>query len=143
MKAYILLLLYIISSLLIRKEFHPFSLFPMYNSFINYGYVFFVKNEQGDILPFYKKFSAGKNAGYTAHAFGAFCHYHGYSFGFGKEDSVLLKQAGRELTDMLLRNEDFRNSSFDSLCLYKRYYYLKNGKLLYRDDLMYEKAIRP
>ena len=51
--------------------------------------------------------------------------------------------AGKELLGMLLQGENRSKFAFDTLKLYKRFYYLKNDNIMYRDDLMYEQAVKP
>jgi len=142
MRKYLLLIFYVVASTLIGKEFHPFSQFPMYNSFPNYSYVLFLKNEKGDIIPFGKYFPRQKYAGQVAHVFYSYFTYHGYSCGYGKEDPVHLHQAGKEITEMLLKDEDPRKFDFDTLNLYRRFYYLADDRINYRDDLIYEQGIK-
>ena len=143
MQKYYLFILYVAISLLIGKDFHPFSQFPMYNSFPNYSYVFYLTNERGNIVPFRKSFSLGKGAGTVAHKFNAFFEYHNYKTGYGEEDSTQLKQAGKELMDMLLQGENTGKFDFDTLRLFRRYYRLEQDTITYRDNLMYEQAIKP
>ncbi len=142
MSKYLLLIFYVLISILIGKEFHPFSTFPMYNSFPNYGYVFFLKNEKGEIVTFGRNFSKSKNAGYIAHTFYSLCEHYGFNYGFGKENSEDLKKAGKEMLEMILYNEDEERFNFDSLKLYRRFYFLENKKLKYRDDLMYGQSLK-
>jgi hypothetical protein len=143
MQRYLLLILYVAISLLIGKDFHPFSPFPMYNSFPNYSYVIFLKNTKGDVVPYHKNFSIEKGAGLLGHQYASFFNYHHYRSGFGEEDSVHLKEAGKELMGMLLQGEDRSKFDFDTLLLYRRYYHLNNDSINYRDDLIYEQAVKP
>ena len=143
MSKYLLLISYVVTSLLVGKEFHPFSTFPMYNSFPNYGYVFFLKNEKNQEVTYGKNFSSSKNAGYVAHTFYSFCNIHNYAFGNGKEESAHLQEAGEALMNMIVKDENTAALPFDTLKLYRRYYFLENDQLNYNDDLMYAKAVRP
>ena len=143
MRRYLLLIFYVVISLLIGKDFHPFSLFPMYNSFPNYSYVFYLKNERGEIVPYTQRFTLAKNAGSVAHQYSSFFNFHHYRSGFGEEDSVHLKEAGKELMGMLLQGENTSKFGFDTLMLYRRYYRLHNDSLNYQDDLIYEQAVKP
>lgn len=143
MSKYLLLISYVVISLLIGKEFHPFSTFPMYSSFPNYGYVFFLKNEKQQIVNFDRNFSEAKNAGYVAHTFYSFCGSHHYSCGFGKEEPTHLKEAGKALLEMIVKDENTAALGCDSLLLYRRFYHLENEQLIYQDDLLYAQTIRP
>lgn len=141
MKKYFLFGAYLLLSLAIG-EFHPFSQFPMYNSFPNYAYAFYLSNEKKEIVP-YRKLHFNKNAGYVAHTFYSFCEQHHYNYGYNREEPEHLKVAGKELMDMILKQEDVRYLDCDTLKLYKRAYFLKDNRIQYTDQLMYEKAIHP
>lgn len=145
MKSYLLLILYIAASLLIGKEFHPFSSFPMYNSFPNWSYVFYLKNERGEEVYYQKTLThwIKKNAGFIAHTFYSYSDYHHYQYGDGREDSIHLSSVGKELIKTILKDEPANRFKFDTLKLYRRYYHLENEQLVYRDDWMYEEAIKP
>jgi hypothetical protein len=114
----------------------------MYNSFPNYGYVFFLKNERNEIVTFGKNFSKSKNAGYVGHTFYSICEHHGFSYGSGKEKPEDMKVAGEELMNMIVKDEDIEHLGFDSLKLYRRYYYLDKRTLEYRDDVIYAQSIK-
>jgi hypothetical protein len=116
----------------------------MYNSFPNYAYVFYLKNEQNEIVFYGKNIQDGrkKNAGYIAHTYYSYFTAHHYYFGFGKEDSAQLGDAGQEMLQMIANGENFVSKNYDTLKLYRRYYSLNSGKLQYRDDLMYAQRIK-
>ena len=143
MKKYSLLIGYVLISLVLKNEFHPFSKFPMYNSFPNWGYVFFLRNENDELIPFSKNFSRNKNAGYIAHTYYSFFNHKGYYCGWGKEDSIHNKEAGKELLTMILKDENYSKFDFDSIKLYRRMYYLDNGQLTHKDLILYEEALKP
>jgi hypothetical protein len=143
MRKYFLLIFYVVISLLIGKDFHPFSMFPMYNSFPNYSYVFYLKNEKDSMVPFFPNFLRGKNAGALAHQYGSFFSYHHYVAGFGQENRSNLNEAGKDLMETLLQGEPRAKFGFDTLFLYKRYYHLDHDSINYRDDLIYEQAVKP
>lgn len=145
MKRYFIFLFYVAVSLMIGREFHPFSTFPMYDSFPNWGYVFFLKNEKGEVIPYGKNLRDGKtkNAGYVGHTFYSYMQQNHFTYGDGKEDSSQLHSVGRTLMEMILQGESNESFKFDTLRLYRRYYYLRNEQLDYRDDMIYEQALRP
>ena len=143
MRRYLLFVFYVVICVWIGKDFHPFSMFPMYNSFPNYSYAFYLKNERGELVPFRKNLSAGKNAGAMAHQYASFYNFHHYNAGFGEESKTSLNEAGKELMGTLLQGESGRNFNFDTLFLYRRYYRLSNDSINYRDDLVYEQAVKP
>lgn len=140
-KKYFLFVGYVVLALLIRQEFHPFSCFPMYNHFPNWAYSFYLQNERGEMVPFKKYFSANKGAGVTAHNFYSLFNHHNWMYGYGKEDTLQMQQAGKELLATIIKNEPVEQIGCDTLALYRRYYYLDNNQLKYRDDLMYAERI--
>jgi hypothetical protein len=143
MSRYFLLIFYLVVSLLLSKEFHPFARFTMYNSFPNYSYAFFLKDEKGNLLPFGKSFAEQKDAGQVAHQFHAFFDYHQYNSGFGEEDTAHLKEAGKELIGRILQGENTAKLDFKIVSLYRRFYHVENDSIIYRDDLLYEQVIKP
>jgi hypothetical protein len=143
MSRYFLLVFYVAVSLLLSKEFHPFARFPMYSSFPNYSYAFYLKDESGNLLPFRKGFKEPKDAGHVAHQYNAFFEYHQYNSGFGEEDTVHLKEAGKELMGRILQGENAAKLNFKTVSLYRRFYHLQNDSIIYRDDLLYEQVIKP
>lgn len=142
MKKYFLFIAYVFLALLVRKEFHPFSRFPMYNMFPNWGYVFFLKNERGEMIPFKKYFAQNKDAGNVAHNFYIYFNQHGFMYSDGAEKPEQMRMAGKEMLAMVIKDEPVNQLDFDSLGIYRRYYFLENDELKYRDDLMYEQRIK-
>ena len=108
------------------------------------GLHFFLKNEKNENVYYDKNFpSRNKSAGYVAHTFYTSFDHHQYKYGFGKEDSAQLAETGKELLNMVLRGEDKNKFDFDTLQLWRRYYFLKDGKLNFRDDFIYAQAVQP
>ena len=67
----------------------------MYNSFPNWGYVFYAKNEREETLFYYKDFKQSKNAGYVAHTFYSLLNNKGwYDYGYGQEKPEWMQEAG-------------------------------------------------
>jgi hypothetical protein len=99
MRKYFLLIIYVSVSLLISKEFHPFAKFTMYNSFPNYSYAFYLKDEKGNLIPFRTGIEKHKDAGAIAHKFYAYYVYHNWQYPFGPEDTTHLHLAGKERHD--------------------------------------------
>lgn len=142
MRKYFLFAAYVFLALLVRQEFHPFSRFPMYNSFPNWGYVFFLKNERGETVPYEKHFSINKRAGYVAHTFYTLFSHHGFYYSDGKEKPEHMEAGGKELLNMIVKDEPTGSFNFDSLGLYRRFYFLQEDTLTFRDDLMYAQRVK-
>lgn len=141
-KRYFIFVGYVFLVLLIRREFHPFSRFPMYDRFPNWGYVFYVLNERNEIVPYKKKFSINKDAGNVAHNFYTYSNQHHLDYGNGIESEQHLKDAGKEMMAMIIKNEPLDKLNCDTLKLYRRYYFLENDEIKYKDDLMYAQRIK-
>ena len=140
MKSYLLLISYVAISWLLVEDFHPFSRYPMYSSFPNWGYVFFLKNEKDSTLFINRAFGDTKNnnTGYISHHFYSLCNTYHYYYGDGKEKTEELRAAGKEILQSLLAKERRLMDYADTLKLNQRFYFLKNNQLSYRDRLMYE-----
>jgi hypothetical protein len=85
---------YLICSLIIG-EFHPFSQFPMYNSFPNWSYVFYYTDKEGQLIPA-KQLQT--NTGHLAHMFYTACGTLQIEYGNGIETQQELKRLGLEIT---------------------------------------------
>ena len=142
MNKYLLFGLYLTISLLIG-EFHPFSRYPMYSSFPNYAYVFYLSNEKEEIVPFVNNFGFSKNANFIAAAFYSISNHNNYTYGFGNEKAEQLQHTGKEIMDLILYRENTARFDFDTLKLYRRHYFIKNSQIHYTDKIMHEKSLRP
>ena len=142
MRKVFLFIFYIVATVVIGKEFHPFSRFPMYSTFPNYSYSFYLHNERGELVPFTKYFSA-KKSGNVSHQYFSFFDFKGYNSGFGTEDSIQLNEAGKELMHEIVISHRLRAFDFDSLLLFRRCYYLQKGTICYNDKLLYEQVAEP
>lgn len=142
MKKYFLFGAYLLLSLVIG-EFHPLSRFPMYNSFPNYAYVFYLNDEKAQLVPYLKYFDFSKNASYVAFDFYSFFNYNNYPLGYGNENPIHLKKAGESLTNMILEQKGALPYDFDTLKIYRRNYFIKDNHIQYNDHMMYEKALHP
>lgn len=143
MKNYLLLIFYVAVSLLIGREFHPFSNYPMYNSFPNYGYVFYITNERDSLIPLGITFRGHKSAGYVGHMYCSFMNSKGYPGGEEKETPEQLQEAGKMLLNNLLESPYANAIQADTVKLYRRCYLLEKGKLINHNYLMYERAVKP
>lgn len=140
---YIIFIFYVAVSLCIGHEFHPFSTYPMYNSFPNWGYVFYLQDTKGKLLPYSKvmRDARTKNAGYVGHTFYSFMERENCRYGDGHEDTACLRRAGAALMQMIWMDEDKSRAGVDSTLLVRRFYYIQDGQMRYRDDVMYEDTI--
>lgn len=114
---------YLLLSLLL-PEFHPFSRYPMYNSFPNYSYVFGVKDEAGNPVPLKKYFNT--NADGWAHLYFIINERKGFDCGNGVETDEELRIVGHEMLISLLATVK-GPLPFDSISVNRVYRYFKDG----------------
>ncbi|MDX2001057.1 MAG: hypothetical protein SFW35_01375 [Chitinophagales bacterium] len=118
-------------------EVHPFSHFPMYNSFPNWSYAFFITDERNDTLFFEHHFRT--SAGPFAHQFYTICQHKGFAYGNRIETKAQLQEVGKAMLGLI----EWKNkpSKTKMLRLYRRTFMLTDGKLNIIDELMAEKSI--
>lgn len=113
-------------------EQHPFSRFPMYNSFPNWSYAFYLTDVSGEMIPWWHAFEV--DAGHIAHRFYGICQHYGIAYGHGMETEEELKFIGTEL----LKSVDGKcRLSYDSeLHLFRRHFFFEEGSLMHHDVQM-------
>lgn len=131
---FIIALIYLIG-VLIFGEAHPFSKFPMYSSFANWAYVFYVTDFNDSLIPCKKLNTTGGKLG---HNFYAICNKKNIEYGDGMESNADLKKVGSEMMQLLLKKPENSKKSKEKLKLWRTYYYLKNDSMLQKNKLMYE-----
>ena len=94
----VLLLLIYVLGVLALGETHPFSQYPMYNSFPNWSYVFFFTDKNQNLIPCNH---IGTTGGELAHKFYSIMENSGYSYGYEQEDPNHLKEVGAIIVDQL------------------------------------------
>ena len=90
---FIVVLIYFIG-VIIFGEAHPFSKFPMYNSFANWSYVFYITDNNDSLIPCKKLHTTGGKLG---HNFYAICNKKNIGYGDGLESNLELKKIGFEM----------------------------------------------
>lgn len=110
--------MYILLSLFMN-EFHPFSRFPMYSSFPNWSYSFFITDSSNQFIPFKKVNISGGEMG---HWFYSICESKKIKYGDGMESKQDLKLVGKEMMNLLWRRNDFSDNKKTDIKLYRLYY---------------------
>ncbi|MEY2922141.1 MAG: hypothetical protein RL108_763 [Bacteroidota bacterium] len=129
-------LIYLICSLIIG-EFHPFSRFPMYNSFPNWSYVFYYTDNNGKLITA-KRLQT--NTGYLAHTFYTACETLDIEYGNGIETKQDLNQLGREITNQV--NQQIKLPIAKKVKLHRLFFFKKANKIFKNDVIIYEGYIR-
>lgn len=124
---------YIILSLLFN-EFHPFSKYPMYNSFPNYAYTFYVSDEQGKLVPLQGHFQMQANE--LSHLYTTICETKNIKHGNGMESDEELGIIGKEMLERIISSKKGTLKN-DSLSIHREYYYFENGNIIKDDRELY------
>ncbi len=132
---FIIALIYLIG-VLIFGEAHPFSKFPMYSSFANWSYVFYITDTNDSLIPCIKLHTTGGNLG---HNFYAICNKKNIGYGDGMESNSDLKKVGTEMMQLILNKPQNSQIRTKKLKLWRTYYYYyKNDSILHKNQLIYE-----
>jgi hypothetical protein len=92
--SFIFFLLYVALSWWL-PEFHPFSRYPMYSSFPNYAYSFYVSDSAGQLIPYKKYFKT--RASEVSHQYCEVFDSHKWVRVMGLETDSQLRAGGAEL----------------------------------------------
>ncbi len=131
---FIIVLIYLIG-VLSFGEAHPFSKFPMYSSFANWSYVFYITDFNDSLIPCKKLNTTGGKLG---HNFYAICNKKNIEYGDGMESNADLKKVGFEMMQLILNKPQNSQIRTKKIKLWRTYYYLKNDSMLQKNKLMYE-----
>lgn len=131
MKRAVLFLSYVIVSWFSGKEFHPFSRYPMYDSFPNYSYSFYVADSSGKLIPYRTNFKTQANE--MGHMYSEICEGQHIAHGMGRETPSQLNAVGCEMLTFLkkARKETLRKNT---ISIHRVYYSFKNGVIVKEDD---------
>lgn len=137
MKKYFLFLSYVVICVLI-PEIHPFSKYPMYSSFPNYSYSFYVADKNDSLIPFHDNFKIRANE--IAHTYYEICSNHNFKCGFGAETDSQLSVVGCEMLDHIIK---LRKSTLvaDSISLHRIYYLFEGGKIKSYDKQLCKRKV--
>ena len=131
-KTIVIIFIYLIG-LMIFGEVHPFSEFPMYNSFANWSYAFYITDDNDSLIPCRKLNTRGVNLG---HSFYEICNERNIDYGDGLESIDDLNKVGFEMMRIVLNNPE--NKNIKKLKLWRTYYYYKNDSIIHKKLLIYE-----
>lgn len=113
-------------------EVHPFSQFPMYNSFPKWSYVFYIKTEDGRIVSTQKELDCKND--WIPHIYYTACENRNIAYGLGQETPEQMKLVGDEIMAALLKNKHAFQA--ETLYFYKKHFYLEGHTLNTNETLM-------
>lgn len=131
---FIISLIYLIGVFVFGEE-HPFSKYPMYSSFANWAYVFYITDQNDSLIPCKVLHTSGGNLG---HNFYSICQERKVAYGDGMESNSDLKKVGFEMMQLLSNKPQNSQIRSKKLKLWRIYYYFKNDSIIHKNQLIYE-----
>lgn len=128
---------YILGSFLF-KEIHPFSFFPMYNSFPNWSYVFYLSDSQNKPISS-KEFNS--HSCDMAHIFYSICQAKHIKYGNGMESTNQLSSVGNEIVDLILKNKLDTPGKYHTIKLHRIYFYYWNNTIKTKNEVICERVL--
>ena len=122
--------LFYIFGMLFFRETHPFSRFPMYSSFPNWAYSFYIANKTNRVIPLSSVDTDGVALG---HLYGSVAGELNISYGNFMESEDDLRKIGDRMMEIVLESRD---SSEAGLRLYRKAFYYNKDSITEQTDLM-------
>lgn len=126
-------LFYMFFSLIIG-ETHPFSCFPMYSSFPNWSYAFYLADENDKLIPAEQFQTTGGKMGHT---FYSICESKKTIYGNGVESNKELQTIGKEMIDLIVLNN--KSTKHSKVSLHRIYFFYQNDTIKQQDKIIYER----
>ena len=130
-------LFYMFFSLIIG-ETHPFSCFPMYSSFPNWSYAFYLADENDKLIPAEQFQTTGGKMGHT---FYSICESKKTIYGEGKESKIELQTIGKEMMDLILLNNKISTINHSKIALHRIYFYYQKDTIRKINQVIYERSL--
>jgi hypothetical protein len=131
MKTYFAALFFVVGAFLFG-EFYPFTKFPMYSSFPNYSYVFYLTNKKGDFIPLNRYNTYG---GAFSHVFFSTANDMNIQNGYGKETAVELNRIGEKMMHHL---EIGSKKGLSDIQIHRLHFFHQGAKIIKKDKVIYE-----
>ncbi len=122
---------------IVLGEIHPFSRFPMYNSFPNWSYAFYLADKDGKLIPS-KEFKT--TGGKMGHTFYSICEARKINYGYAVETEAELQSIGKEMLDLILANNN-HSKEFPYLALHRLHYFYQNDTIKQTNTIIYERSL--
>jgi hypothetical protein len=126
-------ILYMTGSLLIG-EIHPFSCFPMYSSFPNWSYAFYLADKNNKLIPAEEFHTTG---GYIGHSYYAVCSSKKILYGNAMESKEELQSIGKEMMNLILLKN--KSAKYSNIALHRIYFYYQNDTIKQQNKIIYER----
>lgn len=130
-------LLYMFFSLVLG-EIHPFSCFPMYSSFPNWSYAFYLADENNKLIPAEELNTTGGKMGHT---FYSICESKKLIYGDGKESKTELNIIGKEMMDLILLNNKTSTTKHSKIALHRIYFFYDKDTIKQINTIIYERNL--
>ncbi len=115
-------------------EIHPFSCFPMYSSFPNWSYAFYLTDENDTLIPAEEFQTTGGKMGHT---FYSVCSAKKILYGNGMESDKELRTIGKEMMDLITVNT--KSTKYPKIALHRIYFYYQNDTIKKQNKVIYER----
>ncbi len=126
-------LFYMFFSLIIG-ETHPFSCFPMYSSFPNWSYAFYLADENDKLIPAEQFQTTGGKMGHTYYSV---CSSKKILYGNGMESDKELQTIGKEMMDLIVLNN--KSAKYSNIALHRIYFFYQNDTIKQQNKIIYER----
>lgn len=126
-------ILYMTCSLLIG-EIHPFSCFPMYSSFPNWSYAFYLADKNDKLIPA-EEFHT--NGGKMGHTFYSICSSKKILYGNGMESDKELQTIGKEMMNLIVLNN--KTAKYSNIALHRIYFYYQHDTIKKQNKIIHER----
>ncbi|MFM6935220.1 MAG: hypothetical protein ACKOXP_07230 [Flavobacteriales bacterium] len=130
LKSYAIAFIFVCGSFLLG-EFYPFTKFPMYSSFPNYSYVFYLTDSKGTFVPLNKYNMYG---GAFSHVFFSTANDLQIQNGYGKETKDELSRIGQK---MMHRLELESGQKLKNIQIHRIHFFHRGKKIVKRDQIIY------
>lgn len=127
-------LLYCLGFLALR-ETHPFSRFPMYNSFLNWAYVFYFSDENKELVPS-QDFQI--DAADLSHFYYSYAGANEILYGFYSESDKELQNIGSAMMENLIKIRNQDQYPIQQLSFHRLGFYYENDSIRKVDKIIYE-----
>lgn len=130
-------LIYIVLSLIIGEN-HPFTLLPVYSTFPNYAYSFYLSDGTGKVIPIGKYFSYG--AADLSHVYVAACAMQKLSPGIQDHSALQLASLGEVMLNELKEHPGTLHLS-GKVQLHRVRFFIGRDSIKKNDVMMYEAVL--
>lgn len=123
---------------LLLGETHPFSCFPMYSSFPNWSYAFYLADENDKLIPSEELNTTGGKMGHT---FYSICESKKIIYGDGRESKIELQTIGKEMMDLILLNNKISTIKHSKIAIHRIYFYYEKDTIKKINQILYERNL--